>query len=97
MFLASGIGNGGFDAFMEALHKVLHQEGISIPQLADFEVRIPRGGKTSALTEAIITWDADGSNFKTRGVDSNQVFASIKAAIRMLNVQLNKARTSVRR
>lgn len=97
VFLASGIGNGGFDAFMEALHKVLHQEGISIPQLADFEVRIPRGGKTSALTEAIITWDADGSNFKTRGVDSNQVFASIKAAIRMLNVQLNKARTSVRR
>ena len=94
VFLASGTGNGGFDAFMEALHKVLGRQRIAVPQLADFEVRIPRGGQTSALTEAIITWDADGSTFKTRGVDSNQVFASIKAAIRMLNVQMNKGRAS---
>jgi D-citramalate synthase len=93
VFLSSGIGNGGFDAFMGALHKVLHQEAIAVPQLADFEIRIPRGGQTSALTEAIITWDAAGSTFKTRGVDSNQVFASIKAAIRMLNVQLSKSGT----
>ena len=91
VFLSSGIGNGGFDAFMDALHKVLHKEGIAVPQLADFEIRIPRGGQTSALTEAIITWDAAGSTFKTRGVDSNQVFASIKAAIRMLNVQTSKS------
>jgi len=94
VFLSSGIGNGGFDAFMEALHKVLERERILMPELADFEVRIPRGGQTSALTEAIITWDAGGSTFKTRGVDSNQVFASIKAAIRMVNVQSNKARLS---
>jgi D-citramalate synthase len=91
VFLSSGIGNGGFDAFMDALRRILRQERIAMPSLADFEVRIPRGGQTSALTEAIITWDADGSTFKTRGVDSNQVFASIKAAIRMLNLQLNKA------
>jgi D-citramalate synthase len=87
VFLSSGIGNGGFDAFMEALHKVLKREGMAMPQLVDFEVRIPRGGKTSALTEAIITWDVDGYTFKTRGVDSNQVFASVKAAIRLLNVR----------
>lgn len=87
VFLSSGIGNGGFDAFMEALHKVLKKEGMAMPQLVDFEIRIPRGGKTSALTEAIITWDVDGNTFKTRGVDSNQVFASIKAAIRLLNVR----------
>lgn len=87
VYLSSGIGNGGFDAFMEALHKVLRKEGMAMPQLADFEIRIPRGGKTSALTEAIINWEADGNTFKTRGVDSNQVFASIKAAIRMLNVR----------
>jgi D-citramalate synthase len=96
VFRASGTGNGGFDAFMEALQKVLHRKRMSMPQLADFEIRIPRGGTTSALTEAIITWDADGSSFKTRGVDSNQVFASIKAAIRMLNVQMNKGRTPTR-
>lgn len=92
VFLSSGIGNGGFDAFMEALHKVLKKERMAMPQLADFEIRIPRGGKTSALTEAIITWDDDGNTFKTRGVDANQVFASIKAAVRMLNVQMNKLR-----
>jgi D-citramalate synthase len=90
VFLSSGIGNGGFDAFMEALHKVLKKERMVMPQLVDFEIRIPRGGKTSALTEAIVTWDDGRSTFKTRGVDSNQVFASIKAAIRMLNVQMNK-------
>jgi D-citramalate synthase len=47
------------------------------------------------LTEAIITWDAAGSTYKTRGVDSNQVFASIKAAVRMLNVQMSNARVVV--
>jgi len=97
VFLASGTGNGGFDAFMEALQKVLDRKRISMPQLADFEIRIPRGGTTSALTEAIITWDADGNSFKTRGVDSNQVFASIKAAIRMLNVQMSQGKTSTRK
>jgi D-citramalate synthase len=91
VFLSSGIGNGGFDAFTDALHKVLRRQGIAMPTLVDFEVRIPRGGQTSALTEAIITWDANGGTFKTRGVDSNQVFASIKAAIRMLNLQISKA------
>jgi D-citramalate synthase len=91
VFLSSGIGNGGFDAFMDALRKVLRKESIPVPSLADFEVRIPRGGQTSALTEAIITWELAGSTYKTRGVDSNQVFASIKAAIRMLNVQRNRA------
>lgn len=95
VFLSSGIGNGGFDAFMDALHKVLHKEAIAVPRLADFEIRIPRGGQTSALTEAIITWDAGGGTFKTRGVDANQVFASIKAAIRMLNIQMSKSRMGV--
>ena len=96
VFRSSGVGNGGFDAFMDALHKVLRKEAIAVPQLVDFEIRIPRGGKTSALTEAIITWDAAGSTYKTRGVDSNQVFGSIKAAVGMLTVQMSNARVVVR-
>ncbi len=93
IYLSSGIGNGGFDAFMAALDKVLQEKAIPIPKLVDFEIRIPRGGTSSALTEAIITWDSNHAVFKTRGLDANQVFASIKAAIRMVSICLNKSGT----
>ena len=83
---ASGAGNGGFDAFMDALKKVTKDLPFHIPKLVDYEIRIPRGGKTSALTEAIITWKGEGKNFRTRGVDANQVFAAIYATFRMLNM-----------
>jgi D-citramalate synthase len=89
--LSSGTGNGGFDAFMGALRKVLSKRNIPLPDLLDYEVRIPRGGKTSALTEAFITWDAGTETLRTRGVHSNQVFAAMKATIRMLNIQVQKA------
>ena len=59
-----------------------------MPELADFEVHIPRGGDTGALTEAIITWEIEGRDIKTRGVDSNQVLAAIKATMRMINMRL---------
>lgn len=88
--LSAGIGNGGFDAFMNALGKVLKKYAIPMPHLADFEVRIPKGGKTDALTEARITWDSSLGSFKTRGVHSNQVFAAISATIRMLNMQVHQ-------
>jgi len=42
--ISAGIGNGGFDAFMNAIGKVLKRYSISLPKLTDFEVRIPRGG-----------------------------------------------------
>ncbi|MCG8426316.1 MAG: 2-isopropylmalate synthase [Chromatiales bacterium] len=88
--LSAGIGNGGFDAFMNALSKVLRKYDIALPALADFEVRIPKGGKTNALTEATITWENEQGTFKTRGVHSNQVFAAMAATIRMVNVQIHK-------
>lgn len=88
--LAAGIGNGGFDAFMNALAKPLKRHNIALPKLADFEVRIPKGGKTDALTEARITWESERGSFKTRGVHSNQVFAAMNATIRMLNMQMHR-------
>ena len=89
--LAAGIGNGGFDAFMNALAKPLKRHNIALPKLADYEVRIPKGGKTDALTEARITWENNnGTTFKTRGVHSNQVFAAMHATIRMLNMQIQR-------
>lgn len=93
---AAGSGNGGFDAFMGAMKKVLTKQEIPLPKLVDFEVRIPRGGKTSALTEAFITWDTGEETLRTRGVHSNQVFAAMKATIRMLNIQVQKSQSASR-
>ena len=84
--LASGSGNGGFDAFIAAMQKATGMEQL-FPELIDYEVRIPKGGKSSALTECIITWKgSQDRNFKTRGVHHNQVFAAIAATMKMLNL-----------
>jgi len=92
---ASGTGNGGFDAFMNAINKVLDKYDYKLPKLEDFEVRIPKGGETSALTECIITWQNTGKRLKTRGVHANQVFAAIMAALRLVNLQLQERETGI--
>ena len=88
-FQGSGAGNGGFDAFMDAIEKILSNKNFVMPALVDYEVHIPRGGKTTALTECMITWETDEQEFKTRGVDSNQVLAAVKATLRMINMRLH--------
>jgi len=89
---AAGSGNGGFDAFMNALAKVLKKHGIVLPVLLDYEIRIPKGGRTDALTECIITWEGEqGGEVRTRGVHYNQVFAAINATLRMLNVLVHRS------
>ncbi|HUF75480.1 MAG TPA: alpha-isopropylmalate synthase regulatory domain-containing protein [Longimicrobiales bacterium] len=87
---ASGSGNGGFDAFIDAVRKVL-PKGLEFPELIDYELRIPKGGTTSALTEVLITWRDGARTFRTRGVNANQVFAGVNATLRMLNVLLHQA------
>ncbi|MBQ2565635.1 MAG: 2-isopropylmalate synthase, partial [Bacteroidales bacterium] len=56
------------------------------PRLSDYIVKIPPGGRTDALVETTITWELDGHEFKTRGVDSDQAEAAIKATVKMLNI-----------
>jgi len=90
VYQASGSGNGGYDAFIFAINKVLKNKDYTLPSLTDFEVRIPKGGNTNALTECIITWDCGNYEFKTRGVHSNQVFAAIHATLRIINLQLHE-------
>lgn len=91
---ASGAGNGGFDAFIYAINKVMALKNYQLPTLLDYEVRIPKGGHTNALTECIITWDCGEQEFKTRGVHSNQVFAAILATLRIINLQLHERESS---
>ncbi len=87
---ASGSGNGGFDAFIDAIRKVFPRQ-FEFPELVDYEVRIAKGGNPSALTEAFITWQDGPRTMRTRGVNANQVLAGVGATLRMLNMKLHQA------
>ncbi len=87
-YLEAGSGNGGYDAFMSAIRKILRRRHTDCPQLVDYEVRIPRGGHTDALTECLITWDLLGKRVQTVGVDPDQVMAAVNATLKMLNLFL---------
>ena len=85
---ADADGDGGYDAFMKALGKACRRFDIKLPQLVDYAVRIPPGGKTGALVEAVITWrrGARSQPFSTLGVDSDQLAAAVIATEKMLNL-----------
>jgi (R)-citramalate synthase len=80
---ATGSGDGGYDAFMQALKSIEKQLGFELPRLLDYEVRIPPGGKTDALVETTIKWE---EGMKTRGVHSDQLAAAIQATEHALNM-----------
>ena len=86
---AQGQGNGGYDAFTNALDQILENYAdLNRPRLVGYQVHIPKGGRTNALTEAAITWELDnGRKMTTRGVNSNQVFAAVQATLRVINSQ----------
>jgi len=79
-------GDGQFDAFMNALHKVYRTQKVSLPKLIDYAVRIPPGSNSDALCETVITWEQEGKDFTTRGLDSDQTVSAIKATEKMLNI-----------
>jgi len=87
-FLEVGSGNGGYDAFMSAINKILKNINLEPPELIDYQIRIPRSGKTNALTEAIITWEVNGKRLQTIGIDSDQVIAAVNSTLKMLNLQI---------
>jgi D-citramalate synthase len=89
----AGSGNGGYDAFMGAVRKILRRRHVECPELVDYEIRIPRGGHTDALTEALITWQIDGKRHQTVGVDSDQVMAAVNATLKMLNLRFMQLKT----
>ena len=80
-------GDGQYDAFVKALRKIYKRLGKTFPKLVDYVVTIPPGGKTDALVETVITWQ---NGLKTKGLDSDQSAAAIKATIRMLNIIENE-------
>lgn len=84
-------GDGQYDAFMKALKKIYKSLNKELPKLINYHVTIPPGGKTDAFVETLITWDY-GRIFKTKGLDSDQTVAALKATEKMLNIieQLDK-------
>ncbi|WP_291788459.1 alpha-isopropylmalate synthase regulatory domain-containing protein [Cecembia sp.] len=88
-------GDGQYDAFMNALSKIYKSIHQKLPKLTNYHVTIPPGGKTDAFVETVITWDY-GRIFKTKGLDSDQTVAALKATEKMLNIieQLDKGNTS---
>ncbi|TLP72799.1 alpha-isopropylmalate synthase regulatory domain-containing protein [Maribacter sp. ACAM166] len=79
-------GDGQYDAFMNALKKVYIAKNRTLPKLTDYSVRIPPGSNSDALCETVITWEMDGKEFTSRGLDSDQTVSAIKATEKMLNI-----------
>ncbi len=82
-YCESSSGNGGYDAFMNTIRKISTQTGMLIPELLDFEVHIPQGGKTNALVETVIQWQ---DNVRTVGVSSDQIMSAICATEKAINI-----------
>lgn len=79
-------GDGQYHAFSKALWKIYTHLNKPKPILIDYNVNIPAGGRTDALVQTTISWQFNGKDFKTRGLDIDQTAAAIKATIRMLNM-----------
>ncbi len=79
-------GDGQYDAFMKALRIIYEKLGKQLPNLIDYQVSIPPGGATDALVETIISWEINGKEFNTKGLDADQTESAIKATERMLNI-----------
>lgn len=86
IYEATSTGDGQYDAFMQAVKSIYDQLGKKLPQLVDYKISIPPGGRTDAFVETIITWGLDGWEFKTRGFESDQQAAAITATLKMLNL-----------
>lgn len=80
-------GDGQYDAFVKALRRIYRDKlGRQLPDLLNYAVSIPPGGRTDALVQTVISWRLDdGSVLKTRALDADQTEAAIKATMKMLN------------
>ncbi|OUU21356.1 MAG: 2-isopropylmalate synthase [Flavobacteriaceae bacterium TMED48] len=85
-FEENASGDGQYDAFWNALHKIYNKQKLKLPNLIDYAVRIPPGSNSDALCETTITWRLKNKEFTTRGLDSDQTVSAIKATEKMLNI-----------
>lgn len=86
VFQETAVGDGQYHAFSKAMFKIYRLNNKPTPELLDYVVVIPPGGRTDAFVQTIITWKFDSKIFKTRGLDVDQTVAAIKATMKMLNM-----------
>lgn len=86
IYQQSSVGDGQYHAFSKAMYKIYKMLDKPTPELLDYSVVIPPGGRTDAFVQTIITWKFEGKIFKTRGLDIDQTVAAIKATMKMLNM-----------
>jgi D-citramalate synthase len=79
-------GDGQYHAFSKALYKIYRKLEKPSPKLVNYVVYIPPGGRTDALVQTVITWEFNGKEFRTRGLDADQTQAAVKATEKMLNI-----------
>lgn len=86
-FTGDATGDGQYDAFVKALRRIYRDKlGRTLPDLLNYAVTIPPGGRTDALVQTVITWKDNQRIFRTRALDADQTEAAIKATIKMLNM-----------
>lgn len=93
---AHSTGDGQYDAFASCIRQIyeerLHRK---MPELVNYNVSIPPGGRTDAFVQTVITWNVNGKEFRTRGFDADQTESAIKATIKMLNIMENNNQTKI--
>ncbi len=84
-------GDGGYDAFMNALEPILKEIDVDIPKLTDYIVTIPPGGETDALVKTTIFWEISNGEktISTSGLNCDQIVAAIEATIKIINYKIN--------
>ena len=93
---AAATGDGQYDAFVKALRYIYKKYlDRTFPLLQNYQVSIPPGGRTDALVQTVITWDAGGRQLRTRALDADQTEAAIKATFKMLNIIENENNNSL--
>jgi len=56
IYKKTGVGDGQFDAFMNAVNEIYKDNNLKTPNLVNYLVTIPKGSNSDALCETIITW-----------------------------------------
>ncbi|MBD3354770.1 2-isopropylmalate synthase [Candidatus Woesearchaeota archaeon] len=90
-------GDGGYDAAMNSIKKMLSKKGIEPPKLLDYNVTIPPGGETSALTLASIGWKYNNRKMQSHGIETDQTFAALKATEKILNLILRNGNEYIKK
>ena len=86
VYQETAAGDDQYHAFSKAMFKIYRQLAKPVPELIDYEVVIPPGGKTNAYVQTIITWKFEDKIFKTRSLNVDQTVAAISATLKMLNM-----------